>query len=124
MPVPGYWQLDVDEAIVLVGQTPPPALYYGYEVFAIAVPGIQNSRGLAVGNSVNNRTINTTGPDNYNRPVVIIITGHRETERRVRAAALKAGYPGAIINVEAISPIIAPLGVGAEGSWFALALRL
>jgi hypothetical protein len=123
MPVPGYWQLGEDEAIVLVGQTPPPALFYSYEVFAIAVPGIKDSRGLAVGNSVNIRTINTTGSDKYNRPVVIIITGHREAERRVRAAVLKAGYPDAMINVAPISPVIAPLGAGDTGSWFAFAHR-
>jgi hypothetical protein len=130
MPVPGYWQLAEDEAIVLVGQTPPPALFYSYEVFAISVPGIKNSRGLAVGNSINIKTINTIGSDKYNRPVVIIVTGHRETERRVRAAVLKAGYPAAIINVAPISPIIAPLGVdnpatkAVEGSWFALPHRI
>jgi len=124
MPVPGYWQLGEDEAIVLVGQTPPPALFFIYEVFAISVPGITNSRGLAVGNSVNIRTINTIGPDKYNRPVVVIITGHREAERRVRAAVLKAGYPDAMINVAPISPVIAPLGAGDNGSWFAFAHRI
>ena len=29
----------------------------------------------------------------------------------MRKGALAAGYPGAIINVEAISPVIAPLGM-------------
>ena len=124
MPVPGYWQLGKDEAIVLVGQTPPPALFFSYQVFAISVPGIQNSRGLAVGDSINIRTINTIGPDKFNRPIVYIITGNRETERRVRAAVRKAGYPEAIINVETISPVIAPLGAGADGSWFAFPHRI
>lgn len=124
LPGSGYWQLGKDEAIVLVGQTPPPALFFSYQVFAITVPGIQNSRGLAVGDSVNIETINTTGPDKFNRPIVYIITGNRETERRVRAAARKAGYPEAIINVEAISPVIAPLGTGDNGSWFAFPHRI
>jgi hypothetical protein len=124
MVVPGYWQLGEDEAIILVGQTPPPALYFSYQVFAISLPGIQNSRGLAVGDAVNNETINTIGPDKFNRPIVYIITGNRETERRVRSAARKAGYPDAIINVETISPVIAPLGVGAAGSWFAFPHRI
>ncbi len=124
MPVPGYWQLGEDEAIVLVGQTPPPALFFSYQVFAIAVPGIQNSRGLAVGDSVNIETIKTTGPDKFSRPIVYIITGNRETEQRVRAAARQAGYPDAIINVETISPVIAPLGAGAAGSWFAFSHRI
>ncbi len=124
MLVPGYWQLGEDEAIVLVGQTPPPALYFSYQVFAISLPGIQNSRGLAVGDAVNNGTINTLGPNKFNQPIVYIITGNRETERRVRAAVRKAGYPDAIINVETISPVIAPLGAGDTGSWFAFAHRI
>ena len=124
LPGGGYWQLGKDEAIILVGQTPPPALFFSYQVFAITVPGIQNSRGLAVGDAVNIETINTIGPDKFNQPIVYIITGNRETERQVRAAARKAGYPDAIINVETIAPVIAPLGAGATGSWFAFAHRI
>ncbi len=124
LPGSGYWQLGQDEAIILVGQTPPPALFFSYQVFAITVPGIQNSRGLAVGDAVNIETINTVGPDKFNQQIVYIITGNRETERRVRAAARQAGYPDAIINVETISPVIAPLGAGNTGSWFAFAHRI
>jgi hypothetical protein len=54
---------------------------------------------------------------------VYIITGNRETERRVRAAAQSAGYPAAIINVEAISPDIFPQGIGPQDSVFTFALR-
>ncbi len=41
-----------------------------------------------------------------------------------RAAALKAGYPASIINVETISPVIAPLGIGPQGSTFAFVHRV
>ncbi len=119
-----YWQLGEDEAVVLVGQTPPSVRYFGYQTVAVNLPGIQHPMFIAVGDAINNGTINTIGPDKYNKPIVYIVTGNRETERRVRAAALKAGYPEAIINVETISPVIAPLGVGEGGSWFALAHRL
>ena len=124
LPIDRYWQLGEDEAIVLVGQTPPGVKFFHYQTFAIMVPDIPHRMMLPVGDAINMGTINTIGPDKNNRPIVYIITGNRETERRVRAAALKAGYPAAIINVEAISPVIAPLGVGAEGSWFALIHRL
>jgi hypothetical protein len=124
LPIDRFWQLGEDEAIVLVGQTPPGVKYFGYQTIAMLVPGIPHRMGVPVGDAINIGTINTIGPDKNNAPVVYIVTGNRETERRVRAAALKAGYPAAIINVEAISPVIAPLGIGAEGSWFALALRL
>ena len=124
LPIDRYWQLGEDEAIVLVGQTPPGVSFFSYQTFTIMVPGIQHRMMVAVGDAINMRTINTIGPDKNNRPIVYIITGNRETERRVRAAALKAGYPASIINVEAISPIIAPLGWAPKGSWFVLAHRL
>jgi len=124
LPIDRYWQLGKDEAIVLVGQTPPGVRFFHYQTFAIMVAGIQHRMMMPVGDAINIGTIKTIGPDKYNAPIVYIITGNRETERRVRAAALKAGYPEAIINIEAISPVIAPLGVGGEGSWFALVHRL
>ena len=124
LPIDRYWQLGEDEAIVLVGQTPPGVKFFHYQTFAILVAGINHRMMLPVGDAINMGTINTIGPGTNNRPIVYIITGNRETERRVRAAALKAGYPAAIINVETISPVIAPLGVGAKGSWFALIHRL
>jgi hypothetical protein len=119
-----YWQLRQDEAIVLVGQTPPPAAYFSYQTFMITLPGSRDRRAPPPGDTINIGTIKTIGPDKYNRPIVYIITGNRETERRVQAAARKAGYPDAIINVEAISPVIAPLGIGDKGSWLAFGHRV
>ena len=120
-PVDVWWQLREDEAIVLIGQTPPPAAFFSYQTFVAVYPGAPGRIGAAVGDTINIGTMNTIGPDRVRRPIVIIITGHRETERRVRAALHQAGYPDAVINVETISPVIAPLGVsrdGKEGSWF------
>jgi hypothetical protein len=123
-PVDRYWQLREDEAIVLVGNTPPSVQFFSYQTFMILLPGSTKRMGAAVGDSINIGTIKTIGPDKFNKPIVYIITGNRETERRVRAAALKAGYPDAIINVETISPVIAPLGIGDKGSWLAFGHRL
>ena len=118
------WQLREDEAIVLVGQTPPAAAYFSYQTFVLTTPPYPEQAttlhrlGIALGDTTNIATVKTIGPDRANKPIVYIITGNRETERRVRAAVLKAGYPEAIINIETISPVIAPLGIGREGSWF------
>jgi hypothetical protein len=130
-----YWHLREDEAIVLIGQTPPAAAYFSYQTVMITLPDDETTPdidesmrrlGIAVGDTTNIGTVKTIGPDKYNRPIVYIITGNRETERRVRAAALKAGYPDAIINVETISPVIAPLGTGPDspGSSFAFVHRV
>src|SRR5512139_1534265 len=126
-PVDVFWQLREDEAIVLVGQTPPAAAYFSYQSFVAFPPGAPGRIGAPVGDTINIGTVHTLGPDRVNRPIVIIITGHRETERRVRAAARAAGYPDAIINVETISPVIAPLGIsrdGEEASWLGFVHRV
>ena len=113
---PWIWRLREDEAIVLVGQTPPKAAYFSFGTFIAFLPGVPHKVGIPVGDGYNNLTINTNGRDPFSHPIVYIITGHRETERRVRAAARAAGYPASIINVEAVSPVIAPLGLGPGGA--------
>ena len=131
---PWIWQLGKDEAIVLVGQTPPAVAYFSYQSFMVSppydgnetpppFPGIEPRMGIALGDTTNIATIHTIDADKFNSSIIYIITGHRETEQRVRAAALAAGYPATIINVEAISPVIAPLGIGPSGSAFYMAQR-
>jgi len=126
---PWFWQLREDEAFVLVGQTPPETAYFSFGTTAMFGPGDpwkpnpwmpspMRLTGVQVGDNFNNLTIRTIGPTAYEAPIVYIITGNRETERRVRAAVRAAGYPDAMINVETISPVIAPLGIGMKGSIF------
>ena len=119
-----FFQLGPNEALVLVGQTPPPAKFFSYQTFLLNVPNDPRRRGYPVGDAVNIGTIRTLGPTPFRQPFVYILTGHRGTERLVRQAALKAGYPAAILNVERISPVVAPLQVGNTGSWLALAHRV
>jgi hypothetical protein len=127
-----WWQLREDEAMVLVGETPPEVRYFSFSTYAYFLPddpltsGVdeaQEPRGIEVGDTLNLATIHTIGPDPFLAPIVYVITGHRETEQRVRDAALAAGYPAAIINVQAISPVIAPLGIGPQDTVFALGFR-
>jgi hypothetical protein len=128
-PLSWAWQLGEDEAIVLIGQTPPSVAYFSYQTFMLYQPpydltaAMQKRYGIAVGDTVNIGTINSLGAQKTSQPVVYIVTGNRETERLVRLALQKAGYPASIINVETISPAIFKLGVGLEGSWFYLANR-
>ena len=79
--------------------------------------------GIALGDTTNIATIHTIDSNRFNSSIIYIITGHRETEQRVRAAALAAGYPATIINIETISPVIAPLGIGQSGSIFYMVQR-
>ena len=123
LPAAWLWQLRADEAVVMVGQTPPPAAYFSYQTFAAFVPPNPNRLGIAVGDTINISTVHTAGPDHFNQPIVYILTGNQTTEQRVRAAVLAAEYPEEIINVETIAPALTPMGFGVTGSVFYLAHR-
>ncbi len=125
LPSSMFWQLGEQEAVVLIGQTPPPAAYFSYQTFFINMPGNPERLGVPVGDTINNKTIYTLDRNNpFDQPIVYIITGHHGTEQLVRAAAITAGYPNDIINVEPISPVIAPMVVGNQGSWFGFGHRV
>jgi len=126
-PVEYLWQLGEQEAIVIVGNTPPAARYFSYQTLLGVLPVntwppsadyVPFRVAPSVGDALNIGTIKTTGPGTAERPIVIVITGHRGTEQAVRRALLAAGYPDAIINVETIAPALGPLGINGEGSWY------
>ena len=127
LPIAAQWQMKQDEAILLIGQTPPAVRYFSLQTWvqlgpaanldpSLPIPATRTLIGSAFGDTINNLTIHTTGKDPFGRPIVYMIVANRETERRVRAAVLAAGYPAAIINVETLSQVIAPLGIGPAGS--------
>ena len=121
--VPWLFQLRADEALVMVGNTPPAVRYYSYQTFATSIPGLPGATGVAVGDTINISTVNTLGPDRFNQPIVYILTANRTTEQLVRAAVHAAAYPDEIVNVEPLAPVIAPPGYGPNGSTYYLAHR-
>ena len=95
------FKLQEDEAIVVIGQTPPSAKYFSYTPFLASkvYPNLGRLQILAtLGDSVNNLTVKTIGPTPFNAHVVLIFTPDQGTDSRVRAALQRAGYPAAIIN--------------------------
>lgn len=94
-------QLRPDEAVVLIGLTPPPARYFSYGpyLWAKVYPDGKTRVPFAtLGDAVNNATVKTIGPTPFDAPVALIFTPDQGTEARVRAALQRAGYPAAIIN--------------------------
>lgn len=126
-------QMRQDEALVFIGQTPPNVRYFSFQTWVqTSPPSVVDPNhvlanrtlvGSAFGDTVNNLTINTIGPDPYNRPMVYIITANKETEQRVRKVVLNSGFPTAIKNVEHLSTAITPLGIGPEGSILIMTMR-
>jgi len=108
-------QLRPDEALVVIGVTPPEAKYFSYQPYLLTrvypPDPIPKPIFASLGDTVNVSTVKTVGPSPFNRPVVLIFTPDQGTEARVRAALRSAGYPDAIINTIKLPPRMLKLGL-------------
>ncbi len=128
-------KLRPDEAVVLIGITPPPALYYcfrSYVGFIENKPGKDYSGYITTGddntgfyhmifaslgdqlNNYNIRTLNTQsggsgGP--FNSPTIIISTADRNISTRLRNALGTAGYSQNIMNDDNIPIELVNMGL-------------
>jgi hypothetical protein len=79
------FQLGPEEAIVLIGLTPPPARYFGFYTYRrtlLKPDGTRQSLWTSLGDAVNNATVKTTGPTPFNSPVALIFTPDEKTDGR------------------------------------------
>jgi hypothetical protein len=139
----GTWQLRPDEALVLVGTTPPPVRYFGLQSYLFFRYNPDMPPGLPCppncypyqrlwnnfGDQTNQLTIHSAGTPNgqggnpFNSLTIYIVTPDREIDARVREAARKAGYSPPIINTEAVPQSLLNLGVGPTDDSFNLLFR-
>jgi hypothetical protein len=123
--IPVNYLLRQDEAILIVGSTPPPMAYYSFQTFLFArYNPATNSLDPAtggffrpyevpvayLGDTVNSANIRTTGSTPYNRPMALISTGNRKTLESIRAALRAAGFEDAVINTETLPPSLVRFG--------------
>jgi hypothetical protein len=125
-----WFKIRHDEAIVLIGRTPPPARYFGFYTFIAtrcypdSEAGKQRTEILStLGDAVNHATIKTTGPTPFDAPVVLIFTPDRGTDAGIRAALRRAGYPEATINTYVLPASMLNLGHGDTADEFQVNLR-
>jgi hypothetical protein len=118
------WQLNPDEAVVIVTKTPPECTYFSYCGFIFYKYYEKDQQRKWVWTSyndpLNNLTIKTSGTPNgakgnpFNQDTVIIITADKGTDQRIRSAAVAAGYSESIINTYVIPSSMVKLGIGPE----------
>jgi hypothetical protein len=113
-PLNAVFQLGEDEAIVVIGLTPPSVRYFSYTPFLASkvYPDGRRPMFATLGDSVNNATIKTIGPTPFNALVVLIFTPDQGTDARVRAALKRSGYPEAMINTLVFPAPMLKLGYG------------
>jgi hypothetical protein len=136
--LPVNYLLRQDEAILIIGRTPPPMAYFSFQTFLFArynpaTLGYDPLTGgffrpyeasvAYLGDAVNSLTIRTTGSTPYSRPMVLISTGNRKTRKRVRAALNAAGYENAVINTETLPSSLVRFGYE-TGDQFLFTIRM
>ena len=120
------FQMRADEAIVIVGLTPPPEKYFGFYPFLatkVYPDGERKPSMINLVDAVNNATIQTLGSTPFNSPVALIFTPDKGTDARIRAALLRAGYPEAIINTVVFPASMLNLGYGETADEFWIHMR-
>ena len=113
---PLLFRLAANEAIIIVGRTPPPMSYFSAQSF-LAWRWDERQRTWVellapLGDTVNNLTIRTSGPasDPFDKDTIIILTADRGVDQRVQAAARQAGYPASILNTLVVPSSLTRLG--------------
>lgn len=118
------WQLNPDEAVVVITKTPPKCVYFSYCGFIFYKYYEKENQRKWVWTSyndpLNNMTIKTSGTPNgvqgdpFDKDTVIIITADKGTDQTVRDALKTAGYPQDIINTYVIPSSMVKMGTGPE----------
>lgn len=128
------WQLNPNEALVIVTKTPPQCTYFSYCGFIFYKYYEKEKQRKWVWTSfndpLNNLTIKTSGTPNgskgnpFDKDTIIIVTADKGTDRLIRDAALSAGYTEDIINTYVIPSSMVKLGIGDEYDTIVLGQRM
>ena len=111
------YRLRSDEAVVLVGKTPPKCTYFGYDGNIATRWSEQTGKPVVLfgnyGDPLNPMVIKTDGSqdDPYEKNTMIIMSADRGVNESIRAAAEDAGYSPDIINDYVIPSQLLKLGL-------------
>lgn len=123
------YRIQPDEAIVLVGKTPPKCQYFGYDADLVTRWSPQAGKPVIIfGNyadPINPLTIKTDGPadDPYGRNTMIIMTADKGVDASIKESAAGVGYSSDIINDYPIPSQILKLGLDQGSDTLALLNR-
>jgi hypothetical protein len=126
---PWTYRLRQDEAMVLLGRTAPKSVYFSLQTFAalrwFEDKGYTGRMFALFGDTINHLTINAQGEDTpYDSFFVMITTGNKRTEEKVRDALSDAGYGNGTVNVETIPGELVRFGLDESGDQFSFLYRI
>jgi hypothetical protein len=127
------FQLNPDEALVFIGQTPPQALYYSFTAFLNArfSPAERTLKILMsnLGDSLSHCFIRTAGTpfgaagNPFSQDTLIIVAADQSVASLVMSAAVAGGFPLSLINILPIPGNWVRLGKTVQNDRFAVVMR-
>lgn len=126
------WRLRPDEAIVLLGQTPPRSRYFSFRTYLFSRQGWFRHRELfaSLGDALNFKRIATTGTPNgergdpFARETVVITTADQHIDSLLRQTLSGIGVPEAIVNTESIPTALTKMGLEEKHDKFTMLFRV
>jgi hypothetical protein len=114
-----------DEAVVLVGQTPPTSRYFGFTPYLMSRPGAGGMRSpifASLSETVNQDVIEVQGAVPFDARTAIIFAADQATADDVRQALVRGAYPA--VNVVVLDPAVSRFGLDASADDFGILMRL
>ncbi|MGD9972289.1 MAG: hypothetical protein AB7S77_04445 [Desulfatirhabdiaceae bacterium] len=128
--VPRHMFLKANDAVVIIGKTPPTSAYFSYTgfVFDRYNPDDPENRLVifpSLGDTINPYRVNTANPRNpFNQDLVIILTADQKTDTTIRYALVEMGIDPSIINTYIIPASVARMGVTETADTFVFLQRV
>ena len=122
----GSFRLREDEAVVVIGVTPPQMAYFSFNVHMLR-GSLNNDIGppilwIPVTDPVNSLTLQKTGSTPFEQPFAVVAAGNRQTLAEVHRMLSAIGL-GAMTNDQIISPSLFRLGLDGGSDEFLFAMR-
>lgn len=123
------WRLGADEAIVLIGRTPPRSAYFGLTSYLFDRDDGQGGRKTifgSLGDTLNQDVLarDDDGDGAFGATTVVIHAADAGVTARARAALEQAGYPAAAANLQTLPDTYVRFGLGAADDTLSVLFRL
>jgi len=121
------WRMRRDEAVIFLGKTPPEARYFSFRSYLYDRQGNSENRSIlyaSLGDSLNQNVITTLTDNPFNANTMVITTGDRITNARIRNAAVAVGIPHKMINTDILAADILRLGLEQKSDRISMLYRI
>jgi len=122
--LPFAYRLDENEAIVILGKTPPPCEFFSYRSYLLNRVSFEEMNRIKIfaslGDTMNigNYKKATNDPEPFKKPIMIISTANQPTENMIRNAAKKVGINNKNIFTDIIPETIVNMGINPNDDEF------